>query len=99
MMVPAEMVTVPAVRFPMVPVLAKRLVEEATPEAYTFVVVTFVNVAFVPVRFWREVFPRTVRVEVTVELAERKPPKNWRVVVAEDPRAVTEARVSDSTER
>lgn len=40
-----------------------------------------------------------MRVEVTVDDAERKPPKRLRVEVAEAPRAVTVARVSDSTKR
>lgn len=50
----------------------------------------------VAVVFWREALPRTVKVEVTVELAETKPPKKERVEVAKDPRAVTVARVSTS---
>jgi hypothetical protein len=62
------------------------------------VVVAFVNVAFDPMRFWRLVFPRTVKVLVTVEEEARKPPYRERVEVAKEPRAVTVARVSDSTD-
>jgi hypothetical protein len=46
------------------------------------------------VRVPRDVAPRTVKVEVTVEDAPIKPPYNERVEVAKEPRADTEARVS-----
>jgi hypothetical protein len=66
---------VPAVRTPTAPVLAKRLVEEAFVEK-SAVVVTFVAVTLVAVRPRRLVFPRTVKVEVTVDEAVRNPPYN-----------------------
>jgi hypothetical protein len=44
------------------------------------------------------VYPSTVKVEVTVEEAAIKPPYRERVEVAKEPRAVTVARVSDSTD-
>jgi hypothetical protein len=45
------------------------------------------------------VFPSTVKVEVTVELAATNPPNKESVEVAEAPRAVTVARVSVSAKR
>jgi hypothetical protein len=57
-------------RVEMVPVVAERTV------VFRAVVVTLVNVAFVPTTFWSEVSPRTVKVEVTVELDDKKPAYN-----------------------
>jgi hypothetical protein len=71
----------------------RRLVE-TTPDTARPVVVTLEPWALVKERPWREVEPKTVNVEVTVEEAATNPPRNWRVAVAEEPRAVTEARVS-----
>jgi hypothetical protein len=64
---PSQEVLVPFVkeRFVTVPFVVKR-----------FVVVTLVPVPFVKVSAWREVLPSTVKVEVTVEEAARKPPKS-----------------------
>jgi hypothetical protein len=57
-------------RVEMVPVVAERTV------VLRAVVVTLVNVAFAPITFCRLVFPRTVKVEVTVELDDKKPAYN-----------------------
>ncbi len=56
-------------------VLRVSVVNEAL-EAKMALLVTAVNVALVPIKFWSEVEPRTVKVEVTVELAPTKPPYN-----------------------
>jgi hypothetical protein len=77
------------------PSAATNRVAEATPEAKKLVVVTFVNVAFRPITFWSDVSPKTVNVLVTVELAATNPPNKLNVEVAEAPRAVTVARVSE----
>jgi hypothetical protein len=61
--------------------------------------IAFVAPKLVAVVFWSEVFPRTVKVEVTVEEAATNPPNNESVVVAEEPRAVTVARVSVSANK
>ena len=45
------------------------------------------------------VLPTTVKVEVTVDELPTKPPYNWRVVVENEPRAVTEANVSVSASK
>ncbi len=90
-----------------VPLFAFNCVVEAIPETNRLVVVTFTPVPFVNVRLPRaEVpvtvialkmpWPRTVKVEVTVELAPTKPPYSRRVEVAKAPRAVTLAKVSIS---
>ncbi len=95
------------VSVPNEPALALMRVVEAMPETNRLVVVTFTPVPFVKVRFPRAVvpvtvnalkipWPRTVRVEVTVELAPTKPPYNRRVEVAKAPRALTLAKVSIS---
>jgi hypothetical protein len=68
---------------------------ETPPNTARPVVVTLEPWAFAKEMDWKEEEPRTVRVEVTVEEAATKPPKSWRVAVAEDPRAETEARVSE----
>jgi hypothetical protein len=73
-------------------VVPEMLVKEAFV-ANRLVVVTLVPVPFVKVTFWRDVSPRTVNVDVTVEEAAMSPPYNWTVVVAEEPRAVTCANV------
>ncbi len=90
------------------PVLAFSWVVEAMPLTNRFVVVTFEPVAFVKVTAFKAdvpvtesalkiPWPRTVKVEVTVEEAPTKPPYNCRVLVANEPRAVTDASVSNST--
>ena len=56
----------------------------------------FVPVAFVKVALWREVDPRTVKVEVTVEEDATNPPRSCRVAVATAPRLDTVSSVSDS---
>jgi hypothetical protein len=71
----------------------KRLVE-TTPETAKPVVVTLEPWASVKDNPCSAVEPSTVKVDVTVEEAATKPPRSWRVVVAEDPRAETEAKVS-----
>jgi hypothetical protein len=59
-----------------------------------FVVVTLVAVPFAKVSMLSVVPPTTVSVEVTVELAPMNPPYSCSVVVANEPRAETEANVS-----
>ncbi len=63
------------------------------------VVEAFVKVALEPTRFWRLVFPRTVKVLVTVVEAETRPPNKETVDVAVAPRAVTVANVSLSANK
>src|SRR3990167_2618726 len=65
--------------------------------------VRVVPVAFANVKFWRVVRPETARaamlaVPVAVRFEVTRPPKRVTVVVADAPRWVTEARVSDSAE-
>jgi hypothetical protein len=67
---------------------------ETPPSTARPVVVTLEPWAFAKEMDWKEEEPRTVRVEVTVEEAATNPPKSWRVEVAEEPRAVTWAKVS-----
>jgi hypothetical protein len=62
-------------------------------------VVALVKEAFPAVRFCRVVYPRTVKVEVTVELDPTNPPNKERVEVALAPRAVTVAKVSVSASK
>ncbi len=60
------------------------------------------NVLMVPLvasKFERVEVPTTVKVEVTVDDEPTKPPYNWRVVVENEPRAVTDASVSTSANR
>jgi len=57
------------------------------------------DVPFVKFKLWRFVFPRTVNVLVTVELAPMNPPYKSNVEVAEAPRAVTDASVSLSASK
>ena len=56
------------------PEFAFNWVVEVWPLTSKFVVVTLVSVALTPVKFWSEVEPRTVKVDVTVELAPTNPP-------------------------
>ncbi len=71
--------------------------------AERLVVVTEVPVAFVKLMPWALVspvtfkVPATLSVPVTDEEAATNPPKNWAVVVVNDPRAVTDCKVSLST--
>ena len=65
-----------------------------TTVAKKFVDVTFVNVALVAVSVPSVVAPITVNVDVTVDELPMNPPYNWSVVVANEPRALTEASVS-----
>ncbi len=92
------------------PVLALMRVVEAIPLTNKFVVVTSTPVASAKVRLLsaevpvtvsalRMVCPSTVKVEVTVEDAPTNPPKSCKVVVENEPRAVTEAKVSVSASR
>jgi hypothetical protein len=74
-------------------------VDVPPPVTANAVVVIAENVALTPITFCRLVFPRTVKVEVTVELAATNPPNKLSVEVALDPRAVTVARVSVSAKR
>ena len=69
---------------------ANRLVVEAVV-AKRLVEVTFDPVPLVKVRRPRDVAPRTVKVLVTVLEDARNPPYSWRVEVAKDHRAETEA--------
>ena len=62
--------------------------------AKRLVVVTEVPVAVVKSTLRSEVEPTTTKVPVTEELAATNPPKNWAVVVVNEPRAVTDCRVS-----
>ena len=84
---PSQTLEVAAVNeaFVNVPLVEKRLVD-----------VTFVPVPFVKVSVPSVDAPITVNVEVTVELEPMNPPYNCKVVVAKDPRALTEASVSAS---
>ena len=55
---------------------------------------TAVAVALASVTFWRAVLPRTVKVEVTVEEEERKPPKRESVLFVVAPLFVMIWRVA-----
>ena len=68
---------------------------ETPPRTARPVVVTLEPWASVKEMPRKEEEPSTVRVEVTVEEAPTKPPKSWRVEVAEEPRAETEARSAE----
>ncbi len=60
------------------------------------------NVLMVPLvasKFDKVEVPTTVKVEVTVEEAPTNPPYSCKVVVENDPRAVTEASVSTSASK
>ncbi len=90
----------PTVRALNEPEFAFSCVVEAIPETNRLVVVTSTPVASPRVRFPRAevpvtvsalkiAWPRTVKVEVTVEDDPTKPPYNCKVVVVNDPRALT----------
>ena len=66
--------------------------------AAKFVVVTLVPVPFTKVKPCNEVPPNTVKVEVTVEDAAKKPPMSCKVWVVVAPRPVTVAKVSFASE-
>ncbi len=77
------------------------LVEETIPlkvEVADPITAKLVAVTLVAVTVCKKLLPSTVKVEVTVELAATKPPYKRKVVVENDPRAVTDASVSLSLE-
>jgi len=89
---PSQTLEVAAVNdaFVIEPFVAVRFVEKRLVD------VTFVPVPFVKVSVPSVDAPITVNVEVTVELEPMNPPYNCKVVVANEPRALTEASVSAS---